>query len=102
MANPVRRSLLALVTDEELAVGDLVERVPASQPVVSQHLAILRDAGLVTVAKDGRRRLYRVDPHAMSQLRSFFDSYWSSSLDRLSAVAERTSAARPNEHRRAS
>ncbi len=59
------------------------------QPKVSRHLAILRDAGLVEVRRDGRRRLYRADLDAVADARRFFDEYWSTSLDRLAVAAER-------------
>lgn len=89
LANPTRRRLLALVRDDARPVGSLADEIELSQPATSQHLAVLREAGLVTVAADGRRRLYRVDVAALAQLRTFFDEYWTSSLDRLAATSDR-------------
>ena len=88
LASPARRRLLQLVRDRARSVGDLRAELDVSQPAVSQHLAILRDAGLVTVEADGRRRLYRADVASISEMREFFDEYWSMSVDRLAAAAE--------------
>lgn len=73
--------------DEPKSVGQLADELGVSQPAVSQHLATLREAGLVTVEADGRRRIYRPDLRSLAELRSFFDSYWTDALDRLDAVA---------------
>jgi DNA-binding transcriptional ArsR family regulator len=94
LANPTRRALLRLVRDEARPVGELASELGASQPATSQHLAVLREAGLVTVEADGRRRLYRADLASLAEVRRFFDEYWSSSIDRLAAVAESDGAAR--------
>ena len=94
LASPTRRALLRLVRDEVQPVGVLAERLDVSQPAVSQHLAVLREAGLVSVERDGRRRLYRADVDALSALRAFFDDYWSDAVDRLADAAERSAAER--------
>lgn len=94
LANATRRTLLRLVRDEPQSVGDLADRLDASQPAVSQHLAVLRDAGLVQVEAVGRRRLYRADLDSIAEVRAFFDEYWSQSVDRLAAAAEARSARR--------
>lgn len=98
LANPTRRALLRLVRDEPRPVGELAACVGASQPATSQHLAVLREAGLVTVEVDGRRRLYRADIESLAEVREFFDEYWSASVDRLAGVA----AAASRQRRRAS
>lgn len=95
LANASRRRLLRLVRDSELPVAHLAEAIGASQPATSQHLAVLRDAGLVTVRADGRRRLYRADHAALADARRFFDDYWTASLDRLARVAEADAQQRP-------
>jgi DNA-binding transcriptional ArsR family regulator len=87
LANPTRRTLLRLVRDDARPVGELAVAAGVSQPATSQHLAVLRDAGLVTVEVDGRRRLYRADLESLADLRRFFDEYWSTSVDRLASVA---------------
>jgi len=94
LANPTRRTMLRLVRDEALPVGALADELDMTQPAVSQHLAVLREAGLVHVAPEGRRRLYRADVEALAELRQFFDDYWSQSVDRLADAAERLAAER--------
>jgi DNA-binding transcriptional ArsR family regulator len=102
LASPVRRELLRLVRDEGRAVGDLASATAASQPATSQHLSQLREAGLVTVEVDGRRRLYRADLRAIGEVRVFFDDYWISSVDRLAAAAERAASTASSDERVAS
>lgn len=89
LANPTRRHLLHLVRDRARPVGALAAEVGGSQPAVSQHLAVLRGAGLVEVEARGRERLYRADHEALAGLRDYFDEYWTSSLDRLARAAVR-------------
>ena len=86
--------MLRLVRDEARPVGALADQLDMTQPAVSQHLAVLRDAGLVRVEPDGRRRLYRADAEAIADVRRFFDDYWSTSVDRLADAAERRAAER--------
>ena len=93
LANPTRRRLLTLVRDRARPVGELADLVDVSQPATSQHLAVLRDAGLVEVHADGRRRLYRADLAALAAVRDFLEDYWSGHLDRLAAAAEDAEAA---------
>ena len=93
LASPVRRELLRLVRDDERLVGDLADAAGATQPATSQHLAVLRDAGLVRVRADGRRRWYRAEHAALRESRRFFDEYWNDAIDRLANVAEATAAA---------
>jgi DNA-binding transcriptional ArsR family regulator len=90
MAHPSRRAMLRLVLDRELPVGELAERVGLSQPAASQHLKVLRDAGLVRGRVDGRRRLYRVDAPALDRLRRELDAYWAPALAALKDAAERS------------
>ena len=88
MAHPGRRAILRLVLDRELPVSELAERVGVSQPAASQHLKVLRDAGLVRGRVDGRRRLYRVDVEGLERLRSELDAYWEPALATLKDAAE--------------
>jgi DNA-binding transcriptional ArsR family regulator len=76
------------VWTEELPVGMLVDRLELSYGGVSQHLALLRDAGLVTVRRDGKRRLYRADRERLGPLAAFLESFWAERLDRLAELAE--------------
>ena len=90
VADPTRRGLLRLVRDEEVAAGELAHHFPhVSRPAVSQHLRVLERAELVTVRRDGNRRLYRGNPAAMSELRDFIDDMWADRLGRLKVAAER-------------
>jgi DNA-binding transcriptional ArsR family regulator len=88
LAHPGRRAILRLVLDRELPVNELAERTGLSQPAASQHLKVLRDAGLVRGRVDGRQRLYRVDIQGLDRLRRELDAYWEPALDTLKAVVE--------------
>ena len=88
LAHPGRRALLGLVLDRELGVNELAERAGMPQPATSQHLKVLRDAGLVDSRIDGRRRLYRVNPAGVQRLRRELDAYWAPALDALKDAAE--------------
>ncbi len=83
-----RRSILRVIGDGEVAVTDVVAGTELDQPVVSQHLKVLRTAGLVTVRADGNRRLYSVDFGAIGDLRRFLETFWATKLGALKAVAE--------------
>jgi DNA-binding transcriptional ArsR family regulator len=88
LAHPGRRAMLRLVLDDELPVNELAERVGVSQPAASQHLKVLRDAGLVRGRVDGRRRLYRVDTEGLARLRRELDAFWAPALAALKDAAE--------------
>jgi DNA-binding transcriptional ArsR family regulator len=88
VAEPRRREILRLVWRDELPVGALVDRLDLSYAGVSQHLALLRDAGFVTVRRDGKRRLYRADREGLGPLAAFLESFWAGQLDRLAELAE--------------
>ena len=93
MADPTRRHLLRLVRDEEVGAGELARQFPqVSRPAVSQHLRVLERADLVTVRRDGNRRLYRANPSATNELRDFIDDLWTDRLQRLKGAAERAHA----------
>lgn len=89
VAEPRRREILALVWSQELAAGDIASHFDVTFGAVSQHLGILREAGLVTVRAEGNRRLYRADQDRLGPLRPIIESMWSESLDRLAeTIAE--------------
>ena len=88
LAEPRRRAILALLADRELAAGDVASRFEVTRPAISQHLGVLRAAGLVTERRDGARRLYRLRPEGLAELRAWLDRFWSSGLDRLKTAAE--------------
>jgi DNA-binding transcriptional ArsR family regulator len=76
LSHPTRRAILRLVLDRELPVGALAQQTGVSQPAASQHLKVLRDAGLVRGRVEGRRRLYRVDLQGLQRLRAELDTLW--------------------------
>jgi DNA-binding transcriptional ArsR family regulator len=88
LAEPRRRRILDRLREGETSVGALVEEIGSSQPLISKHLRVLRDAGLVDVRTDGQRRLYRVRPEGLIELDEWLAPYrqmWQASLDRLEA-----------------
>jgi len=88
IAEPRRRSILRLVRGDELTSGQIAAQFDVSGPAISQHLGVLKEAGLVTERRDGTRRLYRARPEGLRDLRTFLEEFWDEGLDRLRAVAE--------------
>jgi DNA-binding transcriptional ArsR family regulator len=84
-----RREILRLIRDRELAAGEIAARFDVTRPAISQHLTVLKNAGLVTERRDGTRRLYRARPEGLAELRSFLDAFWEDRLAGLKRVAER-------------
>ena len=80
LADPTRRLIFERLAQGPRAVGELAEGLPVSRPAVSQHLKVLRDAGLVVGVRDGSRRLYRVDPDGVAGMRAYLDRFWSDAL----------------------
>jgi len=89
LAEPRRPAILRLVRDEARSVGEIAAHFDISQQAVSQHLQVLRAAGLVEVRRDGTRRLYRVRPQGLTPLRTFLEELWDDRLDALKREAER-------------
>ncbi len=89
LAEPRRRAILRLVWSRELAATDIADRFgDVTRPAISQHLAVLKEAELVSERRDGTRRLYRANTATMDEVRAFLDQYWTSGLERLRDVAE--------------
>jgi DNA-binding transcriptional ArsR family regulator len=88
ISHPGRRTMLRLAWDGERTSTDLADAAGLSRSAASQHLKLLRDAGLVRVRIDANRRLYRVDPARLAELRSFLDDFWGERLDALKSAAE--------------
>lgn len=84
-----RRQIFDALKNGPQSVGELAERVPVSRPAVSQHLRVLKDAGLVIDTKQGTRRIYRVDPNGLAGIRAYFDSFWDEALGRFAAEARK-------------
>ena len=94
LAHPGRRTMLRLVWDEERPATELAEAAGLSKSAASQHLKLLRDAGLVTVRVDANRRLYRADLERVSEVAAFLDEFWAAPLQRLRVTAETLAATR--------
>ncbi len=88
VAEPRRRDILALIWDHEMAAGAIADCFDVSFAAVSQHLAVLRDAGFVSVRASGRHRLYRADRDALGPLRHVLESMWDDTLARLASAVE--------------
>jgi DNA-binding transcriptional ArsR family regulator len=88
LAEPRRQAILRLVRDRARSVGEIGEHFEISQQAVSQHLQVLADAGLVDVKRDGRRRLYLVNPNGLEVLERFLSELWPAGLRRLKKAVE--------------
>ena len=88
IAEPRRRAILRLVRDEELASGEIARHFDVSGPAISQHLGVLKEAGLVSERREGTRRLYLARREAITDLQRFLDDFWDERLDRLRDAAE--------------
>src|SRR5207244_12717069 len=89
IAAPRRRQILALVRDGELSAGEIAEHFDVTRPAVSQHLTVLKEAGLVSERRNGTRRLYRARPEGLGELRAFLEGFWDDRLDALKREAEK-------------
>ena len=92
IAAPRRRQILTLVREGELSAGEIAGHFDVTRPAVSQHLNVLKEAGLVTERRNGTRRLYRARPEGLAQLKAFLEEFWEERLDALKAEAEREEA----------
>jgi DNA-binding transcriptional ArsR family regulator len=88
IAEPRRRRILALVSGEELSAGEIAARFDVSRPAISQHLTVLRGAGLLSERRQGTSRYYRARPEGLAGLRDFMDRFWTDRLERLKLAAE--------------
>ena len=89
IAEPRRRAILELVRDEELSAGEIASHFDVTRPAVSQHLTVLKEAGLVRERRNGTRRLYRARPEGLAEIRAFLEAFWTDRLDALKRDAER-------------
>lgn len=88
LADPTRRAVLEALRDGPKPVGALAEGLPVSRPAVSQHLRVLSDAGLLEVEPQGTRRVYRLAPRGLDDLRAYLDSLWDDALSRFAQRAK--------------
>jgi DNA-binding transcriptional ArsR family regulator len=89
IAAPRRRQILRLVRDDELSAGEIASNFDVTRPAVSQHLNVLKEAGLVSERRNGTRRLYRARPEGLAELRDFLEEFWDVRLEALKREAEK-------------
>ena len=88
LGDPTRRTIFERLARGPSAVGDLAANLPVTRPAVSQHLRVLKEAGLVTEAAAGTRRIYRIDPRGIGALRDWLDAHWLTALDAFQTFAD--------------
>jgi DNA-binding transcriptional ArsR family regulator len=88
LGDPTRRAIFERLAKGPTAVGELAAELPVSRPAVSQHLKVLKQAGLVTDRAEGTRRLYQLDPRGIAQLRDYFDAFWMHALTAFKQAVE--------------
>jgi DNA-binding transcriptional ArsR family regulator len=89
LGDPTRRAIFERLADRPRAVGELAREFPVSRPAVSQHLKVLKDAGLVIDRAAGNRRIYQLDPDGVGALRTYLDQFWNRALAAFQAAVER-------------
>lgn len=94
LGDPTRRAVLELLRAGPRAVVDIASELPVSRPAVSQHLRVLKGAGLVTERKDGTRHLYRIDIQGLAALRTYLESFWDDALAAFKEAADQEGAPR--------
>ncbi len=99
LADPTRRQVLERLQAGPAPVGRIAEGLPVSRPAVSQHLKVLKEAGLVADRADGARRIYHVDPKGLGALRAWLDQFWTVALDAFAAEVERQEQAKEGDKR---
>ena len=89
LADPTRRAVFERLRDSAASVGEISARLPVSRPAVSQHLKVLKLAGLVAARSEGTRRVYYIDPHGLGELRRYLDQFWDTALDAFKKEVEK-------------
>jgi DNA-binding transcriptional ArsR family regulator len=90
LGDPTRRRVLELLRGGPRAVGAIAAELPVSRPAVSQHLRVLKGAGLVTERREGTRHVYAIDPDGLASLRAYLETFWGEALTAFARTAERT------------
>jgi len=98
LAEPRRRAILQLVAHDELAAGEIAAAFDVTRPAVSQHLTVLKEAGLLTERREGTRRLYGARPEGPAELREMLDDLWASALDRARRIVEADRGVADDDH----
>lgn len=88
LADPTRREIFERIAEEPRAVGELAATLPVSRPAVSQHLKVLKEAGLVRDRPAGNRRVYQLDPDGLGELRTYLEGFWNQALASFQAAVE--------------
>jgi DNA-binding transcriptional ArsR family regulator len=88
LAEPRRREILQLIRDRELSAGEIASGFDVTRPAISQHLGVLKEAGLVSERREGTRRFYRARPEGLKELREFLEGFWTFTLQQLKREAE--------------
>jgi DNA-binding transcriptional ArsR family regulator len=88
LGDPTRRAIFERLADGPSSVGALASGMPVSRPAVSQHLRVLKDAGLVMDRQAGNRRIYSLDPHGVGELRAYFERFWTHALGAFKQAVE--------------
>jgi DNA-binding transcriptional ArsR family regulator len=91
LADPTRREVFERLGVGPRSVGEIAEGLPVSRPAVSQHLKVLKEAGLVSDHPEGTRRVYQIDPQGLGQMRAWLDRFWDAALAAFQAEVERQS-----------
>jgi DNA-binding transcriptional ArsR family regulator len=89
LGDPTRRAIFEKLASGPMAVGELAQDLPVTRPAVSQHLKVLKEAGLVVDRAAGTRRLYQLNPAGVGALRAYFDGFWNQAMAAFKAAAER-------------
>ena len=97
LGDPTRREIFARVAARPASVGDLARGLPVSRPAVSQHLRVLKEAGLVRETPDGTRRIYHLDPRGIAAMRDWLDAHWAAALDAFKDFADQQPDPDPKE-----
>ena len=87
--DPTRRAVLERLRDGPRSVGEIARGLPVTRPAVSQHLKVLKEAGLVDDRSEGTRRIYQIDPKGLGAMRAWLDQFWTAALDAFAAEVER-------------
>jgi DNA-binding transcriptional ArsR family regulator len=88
LSDPTRREIFARIAERPQAVGELARELPVSRPAVSQHLRVLKNAGLVLDRAEGNRRIYQADPAGLAALRAQLDTFWTQALATFEEVVD--------------
>ncbi|MDP9285159.1 MAG: metalloregulator ArsR/SmtB family transcription factor [Actinomycetota bacterium] len=89
LGDPTRRAVFDRLRSGPRSVGELADGLPVSRPAVSQHLRVLKEAGLVAEQREGTKRIYELSPRGLVELRAYFEQFWSQALDAYKEAAER-------------